>query len=71
MHWKNRKTYWHQAVNSALNFLFLKDVSYFIVILLSGFIARCGGIQEKAGSLNSPFQSVPRAEQSVNSADLG
>ena len=30
--WKNRKTDWHEAVSSALNFLFLKEVSqnYFV-----------------------------------------
>jgi hypothetical protein len=27
MDWKNRKTHWHEAVNSALNFPFLKEVS--------------------------------------------
>ena len=27
MEWKNCKTYWYEAVNSALNFPFLKDVS--------------------------------------------
>ena len=27
MEWKNRKTHWHEAVSSALNFLFLKEVS--------------------------------------------
>ena len=25
--WKNRKTHWYEAVSSALNFPFLKDVS--------------------------------------------
>ena len=25
--WKNRKTHWHEAASSALNFLFLKEVS--------------------------------------------
>jgi len=25
--WKNRKTYWHEAVSSALNFPLLKEVS--------------------------------------------
>jgi len=25
--WKNRKTHWYEAVSSALNFLFLKEVS--------------------------------------------
>ena len=25
--WKNRKTYWYEAVSSALNFPFLKEVS--------------------------------------------
>ena len=25
--WKNRKTHWHEAVSSALNFPFLKEVS--------------------------------------------
>ena len=27
MEWKNRKTHWYEAVSSALNFLFLKEVS--------------------------------------------
>ena len=27
MEWKNRKTHWHEAVSSALNFPFLKEVS--------------------------------------------
>jgi len=27
MGWKNRKTHWYKAVSSALNFLFLKEVS--------------------------------------------
>ena len=27
MEWKNRKTHWYEAVSSALNFPFLKDVS--------------------------------------------
>ena len=27
MDWKNRKTHWHEAVSSALNFPFLKNVS--------------------------------------------
>ena len=27
MAWKNRKTHWYEAVSSALNFAFLKDVS--------------------------------------------
>ena len=27
MDWKNRKTHWYEAVSSALNFPFLKDVS--------------------------------------------
>ena len=28
MDWKNRKTHWHEAVSSALNFPFLKEVSH-------------------------------------------
>ena len=27
MEWKNRKTHWYEAISSALNFPFLKDVS--------------------------------------------
>ena len=27
MDWKNRKTYWHEAVSSAVNFPFFKEVS--------------------------------------------
>ena len=27
MEWKNLKTHWYEAVSSALNFLFLKEVS--------------------------------------------
>ena len=27
LEWKNRKTHWYEAVNSALNFPFLKEVS--------------------------------------------
>ena len=27
MEWKNRKTHWYEAISSALNFPFVKDVS--------------------------------------------
>ena len=30
--WKNRKTHWYEAVSSALNFPFLKEVSQFDVV---------------------------------------
>ena len=35
MEWRNRKTHWHEAVSSALNFSFLKEVSqncFFLVL---------------------------------------
>ena len=32
MEWKNRKTHWHEAVSSALNFPFWKDVSQFLML---------------------------------------
>ena len=33
--WKNRKTHWYEAVSSALNFPFLKDVSQNSSFLMS------------------------------------
>ena len=32
MEWKKGKTHWHEAVNSALNFPFLKEVSQNFVV---------------------------------------
>ena len=31
--WKNRKTHWYEAVSSALNFPFLKEVSKLFLLL--------------------------------------
>ena len=33
--WKNRKTHWYEAVSSALNFPFLKEVSQNSFVLMS------------------------------------
>ena len=44
--WKNRKTHWYEAVNSALNFPFLKEVSQSCFVFDVVNFVNCGSLAE-------------------------
>ena len=49
--WKNRKTHWHEAVSSALNFPFLKEVSQICFVFDVVNFEKWGSLAEFAAFL--------------------